>query len=119
MTLMNRVTGKTMSDKANLVQSIDNIISTPLGTRVTVRDFGSRLPYILDKPVTAGMITDCFVAIADALRKWEPRFSLLTLNINLSQLTSGIVYLTLTGIYKPLGCVIRLENVLLNFPVAA
>lgn len=47
---MNRTTGRPLSGVDHLVQSIDDRLSTPLGTRVGRRDYGSLVPEQLDQP---------------------------------------------------------------------
>lgn len=112
--LMNRVTGRgDLNDEAHLVQSINDIVTTPLGTRVTVRDYGCLLPYLTDKPINSTFILAAFGVIAEALAKWEPRFTVHVVSIDASQIAQGVIACDLTGLYKPLGRVIRLENITL------
>lgn len=71
--MMNRETGKSLTSLQHLRQSIVVILTTPIGSRVMRRDFGSMLPYLVDKPVTLRFRTDLFHATAEALARWEPR----------------------------------------------
>ena len=113
MTLMSRWTGKSITDQQHLVQSIADILSTPLGTRVTVRDYGCLLPYIVDKPINNTFLIVAFGVIIEALNKWEPRFTLQLVSIDASNVSQGVIQCTLSGLYKPLGRVIVLENITL------
>ncbi|CAM5398733.1 hypothetical protein AFEL58S_02001 [Afipia felis] len=60
----------------HVVQSITDILTTPLGSRVLRRDYGSRIPSLLDRPMNEATTLDFAVAAAEALDKWEPRVRL-------------------------------------------
>jgi phage baseplate assembly protein W len=53
--------------------SIENILSTPIGSRPMQRDYGSQLYYFLMEPIDAKTEEDIRVSIIQALAKWEPR----------------------------------------------
>lgn len=69
-------TGKRLDGTAHLVQSIGDILFTPIGTRVGRRDYGSLLLELIDKAMNAAGKLRLVAAIADALRRWEPRIRL-------------------------------------------
>ena len=81
---MNRHNGEAISDtaggpaggQAHLAQSILDILTTPVGTRVMLRDYGCELPAILDQPMNGEMLVDATMAVAEALDRWEPRIEL-------------------------------------------
>lgn len=73
---LDRVTGKPLEGWPHVAQSIRVILSTPIGTRVMRRTFGSWIPYLVDAPSTQDTLTRVFVAAATALDIWEPRFIL-------------------------------------------
>ena len=54
-------------------QSILDIVSTPIGTRVMRPEYGSRVPRLVDQPVTKGWKLSVYTAVAEALHRWEPR----------------------------------------------
>ena len=119
MTLMSRHTGQSISDKEHLTQSIYDILMTPIGSRVAVRDYGCALSSLVDKPINRQWVMDSFISIATALDRWEPRYALNSVKIDASQIASGVISLTLSGLYKPAGRIILLENISLDFGVAA
>ena len=49
---LNAHTGQPLAGLDHLRQSIADILSTPLNTRVMRRDYGSRLPELIDQPIT-------------------------------------------------------------------
>ncbi|MCP2016848.1 GPW/gp25 family protein [Qipengyuania citrea] len=69
-------TGKRLEGEAHLAQSIGDILSTPLGSRVMRRDYGSLLFELIDKPVNGAARMLMHAATAIALRRWEPRLRL-------------------------------------------
>lgn len=69
-------TGKPISDEAHLAQSIADILSTPIGSRVMRRDYGSLLFELIDKPINGAIRLLLQAATAIALRRWEPRLQL-------------------------------------------
>lgn len=73
---INAQTGQSLSGIDHLRQSIADILATPLNTRVMRRDYGSRLPELIDHPMTPRLAVDLYAATAEALRRWEPRLKL-------------------------------------------
>lgn len=84
----------------HVVQSIRDILTTPIGTRVMRRDYGSAVPAMLDRPLNALTIVDASVAIAEALERWEPRFRLELVTIDRAAV-DGNLAISLKGIYLP------------------
>jgi len=73
MSGMDRLTGKPLSGAAHIVQSIRTILTTPIGTRVMRRDFGSEIPRLLDGPINTHTQALIRAASAGAIARWEPR----------------------------------------------
>lgn len=73
---MSRTTGGALGGDAHLSQSIADILTTPIGSRVMRRDYGSLLFELVDQPDNPRTRIRLFAAIAVALAKWEPRLRL-------------------------------------------
>lgn len=73
---MSGTTGKGLDGLDHLWQSIHDILTTPIGTRVMRRDYGSDLFSLIDRPTEPGLLIEVYAAVAEALDKWEPRFKL-------------------------------------------
>ena len=84
MTGLSRHTGQQLTDEAHLAQSVGVILSTPKGSRVLRRTFGSDLPRLIDMPVTPDTIIDVYAATAEALDLWEPRLALRRVSVDAS-----------------------------------
>lgn len=73
---MDRVSGVALGGDGHLLQSIADILTTPIGSRVMRRDYGSLLFELIDQPDNARTRLRLFAAIAVALGKWEPRIAI-------------------------------------------
>lgn len=71
---MSKADGRRLTGFDHVRQSVWDILTTPVGTRVMRRDYGSRVPELIDKPMTPEVITDIIMAAAEAIYRWEPRF---------------------------------------------
>lgn len=95
MSGLDRNTGALMTPDAHLAQSIGDILTTPTGTRIMRREYGSDLPKLIDAPVNGETMVDVFAATAEALDRWEPRFRLRRDEVAAAQ--AGSVTLALHG----------------------
>lgn len=84
MSGMSRTLGRPLQGLEHLRQSVADILTTPLGSRVERRLYGSLLPELIDHPDNATTRLRMYAAVAGALMRWEPR-----LRINSVQLHSG------------------------------
>jgi uncharacterized protein len=76
LTGMSRFTGKSLSGIEHLRQSIADILTTPIGSRVCLREYGSGLFELVDQPLNGLTVQRVFAAVALALSRWEPRLKL-------------------------------------------
>jgi len=81
----------------HLLQSVGDIISTPLGTRVMRRDYGSQVPMLVDQPDNAVSALRIISAAAAALMRWEPRLALKQIGIQRDPETPGKALLVIDG----------------------
>ncbi len=102
-------TGKALGGLDHLRQSIRDILTTPIGSRVMRRDYGSRLFELIDAPMNRSTLLNIYAAAGDAIGKWEPRFKLQT--VVASSAAPGAVVLDMTGEYLPDGQVVTLDGI--------
>jgi len=107
MTGMSRVTGQQIAPGAHLAQSITDILSTPRGSRVLRRDYGSRLPDLIDAPLNGETLIEVFAETAEALDLWEPRLKLRRVEVLAA--SAGRLQLVLTGDVQGASTAIDLE----------
>lgn len=92
---MNRQTGKALSGWAHVQQSLEDILTTPLGSRVMRHDYGCRLFDLIDQPLTPALTLSLYAATAEAIARWEPRF--LLHRVTWVSQTAGAITLALHG----------------------
>ena len=92
-------TGQPLSDLDHLHQSIRDILTTRIGTRVLCREYGSRLSKFIDNPTNPALEIELYAATADALARWEPRFRLE--RVQFVEVSPGKIVLNLRGKYIP------------------
>lgn len=66
-------TGAALAGIDHLRQSVADVLSTPIGSRVMRREYGSALRALLDAPGSPGWAARVRAAAAAALDRWEPR----------------------------------------------
>ena len=106
---MNATTGQALGGIDHLRQSIRDILTTPTGSRVMRRDYGSDLFKLLDAPMNRSTLMSIYAATAAALERWEPRFQLH--KVVAANAEPGTVTLDLTGQYLPDGRVVTLDGI--------
>lgn len=94
-------TGRKVEGDAHLVQSIGDILSTPIGSRVMRRDYGSDLPNIIDQPLNGETLIDVYLATAEALHLWEPRIKVERVQITKASPGAAEIELTFDGETQP------------------
>lgn len=78
---MDRRTGKLISGLAHVRQSIEDILTTPMGSRRMRPEYGSRIRRLTDSPGSAGWKSSIQAEVARALGRWEPRFELASVRV--------------------------------------
>lgn len=71
-----RDNGRAMTGIEHLRQSIADIITTPVGSRVMRPEYGSYMPRMVDLPTNKGMISALQSEISRCVGRWEPRLKL-------------------------------------------
>lgn len=114
----NQATGKPLSGTAHLKQSIADILRTRVGSRVMRREYGSKIPAILDRPTNAMTIIDIYAAIGEALsatingQPIEPRFKLSAVTaVEISD--TGRITIDISGTYLIDGSEITLHGIMI------
>lgn len=81
MSGISKTTGKVLSRRDHIAQSINDILTTPIRSRLMRRNYGSYLPQLVDHPATAANRLRLIAATAQAIMKWEPRTRLLSVRV--------------------------------------
>ncbi|EQB2599506.1 GPW/gp25 family protein [Aeromonas salmonicida] len=78
---MNAATGRAISATNHIIQSVRDILITPVGSRVMRRDYGSELFYLIDQPQHQATRLRLMAATVQALINWEPRITITKVDV--------------------------------------
>jgi hypothetical protein len=98
---MNAKNGRCLSGIDHLRQSLADILTTPIGSRVMRRRFGSLIPALIDQPLTGITVLRLYAATAAAVTQWEPRLRLSRVQLDYN--AQGQANLMLEGITDQRG----------------
>ena len=94
MSGMHVTTGRQISsDFAHIKQSVADILTTPINTRLMRRDYGSVLPELIDQPLNSKTILRLYAAIAIAIIRWEPRYQVIAVALTKNE-SSAVIEIT-------------------------
>ncbi len=107
---VDRRTGAIVRDRADIRQSVEDILTTRIGSRLLARDYGSDVPSRVDAPMNDRNRLALFADIHDALQPrqgmygilGEPRFALRRIVVTDASVAGRIVLLLL-GVEYPNG----------------
>jgi phage baseplate assembly protein W len=108
---MSRETGKHIDDLEHLKQSIIDILTTPVGSRVMCREYGSNLFYLTDRPINRELFPQIYAAVAESLGRWEPRLKLE--KIIIEEIKEGKITLSLRGLYLLTQQTVNIERLII------
>lgn len=107
---VNNRTGKRLSGVAHLRQSVSDILTTPIGSRVLVRDYGSDLFSLVDNPRDDLTRLQIIAASATALARWETRLKVTRVLVSFPEGESRCV-LDIEGINKETNLPVRTGDI--------
>lgn len=94
---MSHTTGRAIDNLGHLSQSIARILTTPRGSRIARRDFGSDLYQLVDAPLNPSTRVRLFSAAATALMRWEPRLKVTRIGLAIDTTTPGTAVIEVEG----------------------
>lgn len=108
---MNSASGKKLTGIDHIYQSIRNILTTRLGSRLMMPSYGSKLPDLIDAPMNALTISRINAAVAGALHIWEKRYKVT--RVKVVAMTPGKIEIDLEGQTLVDGKAVTLEGLVL------
>jgi hypothetical protein len=93
---MNRFTGQSIDESQHISQSIQDILTTPIGSRVMRREYGSAIFELIDQPQNAAVKLQIMAAAVIALTRWEPRIRITEINVMNSNLDGKMQFTLIT-----------------------
>lgn len=106
---MNKSTGLQISETEHIRQSIADILTTPVGSRVMRREYGSHLFELVDRPANEANQLLLMAASVHAIMLWEPRINLLSVDVNME--ADGKVMVSFDGVRNDIGQSIFIDSV--------
>jgi phage baseplate assembly protein W len=109
---MNNKTGQRIKGLAWLSQRLNDVLTTPLGSRVMLRDYGSRLFELVDHPMSPGWQVQIYAATAGAIANpinGLPDFKVTAVEVVIS--ADGKANLDVYGMYLPTGELVKVEGI--------
>ncbi|MEC6125264.1 GPW/gp25 family protein [Acinetobacter ursingii] len=75
--MIDKNTGRSLqTEQQSIQQSLQDIITTPIGSRVMRRDYGSLIFELIDQPISDVLVLKYYSAIYTAISRWEDRISI-------------------------------------------
>ncbi|MBK3459258.1 GPW/gp25 family protein [Pseudomonas haemolytica] len=105
---MDRRTGQPISGIEHLRQCIEDILTTPIGSRRQRPEYGSQLRRFVDLPVTEGWKSAVQAEVARALGRWEPRLSIS--QVRVVAVLNGRIEFELKGLFKGENALVRIAT---------
>ena len=98
MTATNKHSGRAiLSERERFRQAIADIITTPVGTRVLVGEYGCHAYRFIDYPAVPVTFQKIRASIIHAIRKWEPAAA--SIRVQISR-TSGRYKATIYSVFQ-------------------
>ncbi|CAJ0819144.1 hypothetical protein LMG19087_03667 [Ralstonia wenshanensis] len=91
MSGLNTTTGGAISDLAHIWQSVRDILTTPIGSRVMRRDYGSLIPELIDQPMNPATRLRLMSASVSALVRWEPRLRIASVQFSVDARGGAVI----------------------------
>ncbi len=91
---LSRLSGQRLDGDAHLRQSLHDLMTTPIGSRVMRRDYGSLLPHLIDSPATPRLLMQLRAAILHAILRWEPRVRPVAIHLSIDAQGRAVMSLT-------------------------
>lgn len=91
MSGLNATTGRAIGDLAHIWQSVRDILTTPIGSRVMRRDYGSLIPELIDQPMNPATRLRLMSASVSALVRWEPRLRIASVQFSVDAQGGAII----------------------------
>lgn len=98
---MSNLNGVKLSKRDHIGQSVNDILTTPVGTRIKRREYGSHIFDLVDSPDNATGALQMIAATAEAIERWEPRLDLQSASVTAAM--TGKATISLSGHIKDDG----------------
>lgn len=109
---MNNKNGQRIEGIAWLRQRLADVMTTPIGSRVMRREYGSELFNLIDQPMSSGWRVQIYAAVAKAVE--NPVNGLADFKVRqvlVNTLADGQAELDVYGVYVPTNDLVKVEGI--------
>lgn len=104
--MMSRSDGTTLTEIEHIHQSLEDISTTPIGSRLMRREYGTLLVNLIDQPISESLYLKVYSTLYSAYVRWEDRIEIS--HINVANVSNGQLVLDVAGIIKRSGSAINM-----------
>lgn len=99
--MMSRYTGAEIAELEHIRESLEDIATTPIGSRVMRRNYGTLLFNLIDQPISEALYLRIYSTLYAAYVRWENRIEIS--QIQVVELNKGQLILDIVGFLKSSG----------------
>lgn len=99
--MMSRYNGSEISELEHIRQSLEDIATTPIGSRLMCREYGTLLASLMDQPIGQALYLKIYSTLYSAYVRWEDRIEIS--QISVAELNKGQLILDVTGFLETNG----------------
>lgn len=99
--MMSRYNGSEISELEHIRQSLEDIATTPIGSRLMRREYGTLLASLMDQPIGQALYLKIYSTLYSAYVRWEDRIEIS--QISVAELNKGQLILDVIGFLKTNG----------------
>ena len=108
--MMSRYNGSELTELEHIRQSLEDIATTPIGSRLMRREYGTLLASLMDQPIGQALYLKIYSTLYSAYVRWEDRIEIS--QISVAELNKGQLILDVIGFLKTNG-----NEVYMSIPV--
>ena len=99
--MMSRYNGSVLTEIEHINQSLEDIATTPIGSRLMRRDYGTLLANLIDQPISEVLYLKIYSTLYTAYVRWEDRIDISEMNV--ADINNGQLILDIVGFLKTNG----------------
>lgn len=99
--MMSRYNGSELTEFEHILQSLEDIATTPMGSRVMRKEYGTVLADLIDQPISEVLYLKIYSTLYSAYVRWEDRIDIS--QIRVAELKNQKMILDIIGFLKSNG----------------
>ena len=99
--MMSRYNESVLTEIEHIKQSLEDIATTPIGSRLMRRDYGTLLANLIDQPISEVLYLKIYSTLYTAYVRWEDRIDISEMNV--ADINNGQLILDIVGFLKTNG----------------